>query len=442
MTSGERRSFASSAALTYATNLVVAVLGLVNVLVVARALGPEGRGGVAFLTTIAYLTSQLFTLGVHQANANFAAREPDRTPQLASTSAVLALVAGGAAVGVVAAIVAVFPAVAGPSSTGLRWLALASVPALILQTYVQQLVVAHYGFRASNLAWLLGPVTNVVVNGVLALAGALTVGRAVGAWVVGQVLGLVLLTGWMQLRLGGFGRPDAALARRMLAFGVKAHLARVLTLGNYRLDQWLLGAMAGPRQLGYYSVAVSWAEALFFLPTTLALVQRPDLVRSTGEGAARRTAVVFRAAMIITLGLAVAMIILAPVLCTTVFGAQFAPSVNQLRLLAVGAFGIVALKLFGNALTAQGRPLLEMRAVLVAFVVILGLDVALIPSLEGTGAALGSVAGYTAGGVLIVLIVRRSLRLGAEELLPRPRDAAALLGSVHALVRRRGRAAA
>ncbi len=65
-----------------------------SVLITARALGAVGRGDIAFLTTVAYLTAQLSTMGVAQANANFAAREPDLSPTLAGTSLALALVLG------------------------------------------------------------------------------------------------------------------------------------------------------------------------------------------------------------------------------------------------------------------------------------------------------------------------------------------------------------
>ena len=44
---------------TYGTQVAGAVLGLVNVLIVSRSLGPEGRGNVAFLLTMAMLVSQL-----------------------------------------------------------------------------------------------------------------------------------------------------------------------------------------------------------------------------------------------------------------------------------------------------------------------------------------------------------------------------------------------
>jgi O-antigen/teichoic acid export membrane protein len=223
-------------------------------------------------------------------------------------------------------------------------------------------------------------------------------------------------------RLPGFSRPDAALARRMVGFGVRAHAGRVMLLGNYRLDQWILGAIAGSRELGLYSVAVAWSEGLFFLPNAIASVQRPDLVRADRRGAGQEAAMGFRIVMWVTLVLGGLLVALAPILCVTVFGAGFAGSVDDLRLLVLGGFGIAALKLFGSALTAQRRPLLETAGIGVAFVGIVILDVLLIPTHGGAGAAIASSIAYGAGGVAVAVLFARTLEVRASELLPRPRD--------------------
>ena len=154
-----------------------------------------------------------------------------------------------------------------------------------------------------------------------------------------------------------------------------------MLLGNYRLDQWLLGAIAGSRELGLYSVAVAWAEALWYLPTALAAVQRPDLVRATRGEAMMQTARAFRAVVVVTALLIVITIVVAPVLCVTVFGDDFKGSIDDLRILAFGALGVVALKQLGNALTAQGRPLDASAAIGVAFAATVVLDILLIPRL-------------------------------------------------------------
>ena len=105
----------------------------------------------------------------------------------------------------------------------------------------------------------------------------------------------ILLAAYVRAKLAGFGRPRPELAgAACLRFGILAHPGRVLKTGNYRLDQWLLGSIAGPHELGLYSVAVAWSEAVFYLPEALMMVIRPDVVRASPSESARRTAAVFR----------------------------------------------------------------------------------------------------------------------------------------------------
>jgi O-antigen/teichoic acid export membrane protein len=402
-----------------------------NVLVVSWGLGPEGRGDVALLTTIAYLTASLSTLGIEQANANFGGREEELRPSLASNSLVMSLMFGSISATLVAALFVLVPDAGGELSWNVRLVTLCAVPLIVFQVALDYLVRAEYGVFHANLAWLLQPVANVAINSLLALTDHLTVGRSVLAWIVGQALTVFVLVWYLLAHGAGFGAPQRSLARRSLSFGLRAHAGRVLTLGNYRLDQWLLGAVAGARQLGLYSVAVSWAEALFFLPTAVTLVQRPDLVRASPREAADRAERVFRVAMILTIPLTIALLIAAPVLCVVIFPDEFRESIPQLRLLALGGFGIVSLKLLGNALTAQGKPLLATAGTAVAFVATVVLDVLLIPRHGGMGAAVASTVAYTLGGVAVAVLFVRALGASVSGLVPRPRDLVALTRLLH-----------
>jgi O-antigen/teichoic acid export membrane protein len=422
-----RKSFTATAAATFGTNIAVAVVSLLNVLVTARTLGPDGRGELALLTTIAILTASLSAFGLYEANANMGGREPELRGPLAANSLVLALALGSVAAAAVAALVAVFPAIGGGTDPALQALALAVIPVLILQSSLITLIQSQYGFGVTNAAWLLAPLTNLALNGTLAVLGLLTVGSAVVVWIVGQLVATALLV-WHAVRgLPGVPRPDRRLARDMLSFGTRTHLGRVMTMGNYRLDQWFVGAIAGQRELGLYSVAVAWAEALFYLPTALGMVQRPDLVRASPSDAGARTAVVFRAALLLTALLAVGLVIAAPILCVGFFGEDFRGSIDDLRVLAFGAFGIVALKLLGNALIAQSKPMRANIGVAVAFAATVALDLLLIPSHGGLGAAIASTAAYTAGGVAIVIVFSRTLGRRRSELVPRGNELGPLL---------------
>ena len=419
-----RGGFAGYAVLTYGTQLAAAFLSLASVLIVARVLGPDGRGNVAFLTAIAILSGSLATLGVQEANVNLAAGEPATRRALAGNSILLSLVFGGAMVGILTALIAAFPGVAGPSDPGLRWLTFAFLPVIVLQILLRFIVQADYGFVVMNAAFILSPILNVVANGTLALFDALSVKTAVIAWLTGQTLEAVILAWYVQRRLAGFGRPDLALARRCVGFGAKAHVGRVMQLGNYRLDQWLLGSIAGARELGIYSVAVAWAEALWYLPTALAAVQRPDLVRAESADASRQAARVFRAVVLFTAVSGVVMVVAAPLLCVGLFGARFEGSVDMLRVLVAAAFGVAAVKLLGAALVARGKPLLQSVAIGAGFACTVTLDLLLIPSFGGMGAAVAVALSHTAAGLVVAVVFLRTLGGQAQDLVPRPGDIA------------------
>jgi O-antigen/teichoic acid export membrane protein len=437
-TSG-RPSFVSAALQTYGTNLLVAFLSLLNVLIVSRTLGPVGRGDVVFLTAIAWLVSHLSTFGIQEANANLAGAEPKLRPALATNSILFAFLFGTVAAGALTILIALVPAVGGESQLALRTLTFASLPVLILAVYLRFLVQADYGFRVTNAAWLITPLANVTVNGLLAAIGLLSVATALSTWIAGQILGAALLVWYVTAYLAGFGRPDFGLAKRTAVFGVKAHAGRVMLLGNYRLDQWILGAVSGSRELGLYSVAVAWAEALWQLPTALAAVQRPDVVRAKAREAARQAATAFRAAITFTLVLAVFFIAAAPILCVTFFGDAFRGSIDDLRVLVLGAFGVVAVKQLGSVLTGQGKPTLASIAIGISFVVTVVLDIALIAPFGGLGAAIASTVAYTVGGIAVAVIFARTLGGGLGSLVPRRGDVSYLVSKLRGILRGRSR---
>jgi O-antigen/teichoic acid export membrane protein len=419
--------------------LAVAVLSLVNVLIVSRALGPSGRGHVVFLIAIAWLTSALASAGVEESNANLAASEPKLRRALATNSVFLAILLGTLAIGIVATLIEVFPAIAGESSTGLRWLTLSFLPVLILGLYLRWLVRADYAFAVTNIALLVPAVGNVAVNGLFALLGILTVGTAIATWLGGQAAATLILVWYAARRVVGFGRPDIALMGRALAFGLKAHAGRVMLVGNWRLDQWLLGAISGSRELGLYSVAVAWAEALWYLPTALKFVQRPYLVRSTPKEAIRQAAVAFRLTTLATIVLGLAMILAAPILCVTFFGEEFRGSTIQLRVLVIGAVGVVALTVLGNALVAQRRPVLSSISLATGFLCTLVLDILLIPPYAGTGAAIASAIAYSVAGAVMVFFFVRALDAKPPDLIPRGSEVSWFLGEARASLRQRSR---
>jgi O-antigen/teichoic acid export membrane protein len=342
-------------------------------------------------------------------------------PALATNSVVFALLLGSLAVGVLGGTAILVPAIVGHARTELLLLVLVSIPIQLVGGYLFRLVQSDYRFGRSNLAWIAAPLATVSVNATLFAVGSLSVRSALCAWVAGQTLQAVLLireTG----RAFGFGLPNYRLARKTIRFGARVYPTTFMSFTNYRLDQWLLGTLSTRRELGFYSVAVSWAEALFFLPTAIGYAQRPTLVRARRSLATKQAAAAFRIATGLTLLLVVCMIAAAPILCVLTFGRPFRESILDLRILTVGAFGILSLKLLGNAITAQGDPLKQSAATGVAFVFTVVLDVLLIPRYDDLGAAVASVVAYNAGGVAMIVLFIRATNANLLAFIPGRKD--------------------
>jgi O-antigen/teichoic acid export membrane protein len=406
---------------TYGSLLGTSLLGLANMILVARELGPSGRGDVAFFTAVSVISAYFLSLSIQEANANLASRGTVVQSFLASNSVGLAAVLGLVAISVAVGCVAYVPVLSRDVSALTFTVALASIPAMMLQVYFAYLARGSYYFTVANVALLSAPLLTLGLNVTLIAAGKLSVATAVSAWTAGNIASALILAVHHHLRTG-YGRVNLPLAGESVRFGLQAHAGGVFAMGSYSLDLWILGATAPPADLGVYSVAVAWFQGLFLLPMAVSVVARPDIVRLDPARAADHVARLVRVTLLLTSISAGAICLLAPVLCTWVFGAAFEDAVGLLRILAPGAIGVCLVKILGAGLIARWRPLLESAAMGVGFSVALVLYLLLIPRFGGEGAAIASTIAYSCAGLAALVLACRAFSLRVMDLVPRSSD--------------------
>jgi O-antigen/teichoic acid export membrane protein len=411
---------------TYGSYLVASAGGLANVVLTARLLGASGRGEIAFLTTVAGLIAFLASLSAYEAMINISGARPGERPALAGAGVVLAGVLG--TLGATAAWIVLWVV----PSPGIHFtnvdvmIAVSAIPFSILQTYFLYLARASYDLAVASLGWISAPLATLVLNAGFAVADGLTIRVAIVDWVIGLAVSAAMLVAHVG-RSSGFAIPSAPLLRQILGFGLRSHLGGVMVTGTYRLDHWMLGALAGARELGTYSVAVAWFDAIVHLSRAVSVTFRPDLLRASAADAGRQSARIFRICAVLVLILVGGTVLAAPILCVTIFGPEFSDSVLDLRILAVSAFGVMALNIFGTALVAQQRPILESIAHGVGFAVAIVLFLVMIPPFGATGAAFASAVSYLICGCVALGLVHRTLGLPYRSLLPQSSDTAHLV---------------
>ncbi|GIE79399.1 hypothetical protein Aph02nite_53490 [Actinoplanes philippinensis] len=427
-----RPSMLRAAMQTYGSYLAGSAVSLANVVLTARLLGATGRGEIAFLTTVSGLIAFLASLSASEAMINISGAYPERRPALAGAGVVLAGALGGLGAAVAWIIFWVMPAPGIQFADVDILIAVSAIPIWILQTYFLYLARATYDLGMASLGFISAPVVTFVLNLGFAAAGGLTIRVAILSWAIGVAVSAGLLVVHVG-RSSGFALPSAPLIRQVLGFGLRSHLGGVMMTGTYRLDHWLVGALGNARELGTYSVAAAWFDGIVHLSRAVSVTFRPDLLRASTADAGRQAARIFRICAVLVLIIVGGTVLAAPFLCVTIFGPEFTDSVLDLRILAVGAFGMMALNIFGTALVAQQRPILESTAHSVGFAVAMILFVVMIPRFGATGAAFASAVGYLVCGGVALGLAHRTLGLRYRSLLPQPTDIADMMR----IVRRR-----
>jgi O-antigen/teichoic acid export membrane protein len=393
----------------------------------ARDLGPSGRGTIAFITVTALVVARVAGLGVGEATTVFAAIRAEGRDVLLSNLVLFMVTSALLAAGLACAALELLGDMR-PAGLGHPELAI-----LAAGTVTSALVEAGAAFllgcgRFRPLALITATVSWVypLLLAVVWLSAGLTVTRAALAWVAAELLRALLLLGQSAHGVV-LVRPRLGLLLESIRFGVRAWVGSFARFLNFRFDQILMGLLASEAALGIYAVAVNASEVLLYLPAATATALLPAAARAEPGQRIQQTLRAFRSAALITTGAVVVAAILGPLLLPVVFGTEFRASVEPFLWLLPGALGFAATAIFSNALVASASPGLSSLGPLVSLVVGVALDLVLIPRFGATGAAAAASAAFLAGGsVALAAYARLSPFAWRALLVPRRGDLEAL----------------
>jgi len=371
----------------------------VGLLLVTRALGPSGRGSVAFLTVTALVTAWIARLGVTEATVVFAARWPQQRPVLLTNSLSFSTLMGLAGAAVVCGTLWLVPA-ARPNGVGAveLWVLAASILAACLADAGYRFMLGCSRFRTHALVTAVTSWLYPLLAVVLWASFGLTVALGLAVWAATQAMRAVALFGVAIRREGGLGRPSLGLFHETITFGVRAWFGTLADSLGFRIDQILLALIVSETALGFYVVAVNLSEILLYFPGAVSTALLPLAARSEAGPRLGQTLRAWRSAMYVTLASIVLSAAIVPPLIPIVFGASFHASITPFLLLLPGLIGFTAMIVFCNALIASSLPTQYSIPPTLCFVVGIALDFALIPFFGAAGASAAASAGYLAAG--------------------------------------------
>jgi O-antigen/teichoic acid export membrane protein len=392
-----KRDSRADVGLTAGTNLALAALNAASGILLARALGPEGRGEVAAIQLWGFFFATVALLGVPDAVVYLVARRRDRAGVYVTSAAVLNLLASVPIVVLGWFVMPVVLAAQSDETVRLARLFLVFVPLYAVTNQPGQGLRGLSSFTRWNLLRLVPAALWVLVVLAAMLGDQRTVAFVTAGFLLGTAVTFVVACVVAAPQILPPYRVDRQTWRPMLRFGLPLLLASVPQWLNLRLDQMLLAAFVPSRELGLYAVAVAWAGLVAPLVNALGIVLFPRLAGE--DDIAARHAVLFRgvrAALVITTVLVVLLLALTPVAIRLAFGPVFVEAVPVAAVLVVATAFLSMNFVLEEGFRGLGRPSEVLRAELAGLAVTAVVLVALLGPLGILGAAVASLVGYAA----------------------------------------------
>jgi O-antigen/teichoic acid export membrane protein len=408
-------------------------VGIAGVLV-ARGLGPEGRGVYSLVNqasawSVAFVVPGLADAAVYL----WGRRRYDLRAlwgnYLAWWVGVMALLSAGAL-----AVLAVGRPLLGMAPWQLS-LALGGGMALLLYEGAQTLALGQGMAGRYVLAQVTAPLLRLAGIAALFVLGT-GLAAVLGVWVGALLVACALAVALARLPL----RPslDLAALRHQLAYGAKGFAGWMLAALNHRLDVFIVGGLLGAAAVGRYTVAFNAAELSWWVPLAVGSVLFPKASSLPPDVSAQLAVTVCRRTLLVA-ALAIACLgsagyILIPLL----YGEEFRQSVSAFYVLLPSGLFYSVSKVLGSSLWALGRPQVGVYSGLASAPVMLALNFLLVPHLGIEGAALASMAAYLLNAAVVLAVFSRATATPWwRPLLPEARDLRALAEGGASLWRRR-----
>ena len=421
---GSPEGLRRDAALAVATGFAVQAALVVTGVLVARMLGPDGRGYLAALILWPLVITQLGNLGIPSALTYSIARDSSASRALARLGLSFALPQ--------AVLLTAFQALwlllilhgDPPAVRAAGWLTLLLVPAMLAQQYGLALLQGHLRLRLFNglrlLPWLLYA---------LGVAALFALGEHAIVPVVGALLGAFLISGSSCLISGlrfsrGEGTPTVG-RRFLVSFGLRGLLSSLSAVDVFRPDQVVLALFLSPAALGLYVVGLAFTNLPYFVAKSVGLITFPWVASQPEKGEARRT---MWSLLWLTTGIA---LVLVAGLCASAhwlvpffFGGEFSDAVTVTYIVLPGTIFLSARRVLSEGLKGRGYPLTGTLGELLALAWAAVALAVFVPLWGIDGAAVALSSSYVVSLLLLVVLAggHGELESAGRSLRSLPRD--------------------
>lgn len=371
-------------------------VGFLVMVWVARYLGPEQYGLLSYVWAFVALFSAVATLGLDGIVIRNIVRDPSCTEGTLGAAFVLKLMGG-----MIALLLSIGSiTLLRPGETLTYWLVGITAAGMIFQAFdaidfwFQSQVQSKYVVYARNAAFPLVAVVKVAL--IFAQAPLIAFAWAGLAEIVIGTLGLIVvyqakghdITAW---------RANLDQGKSLVKDSWPLILSGVMIMVYMRIDQVMIGEIAGNAEVGVYSAAVRLAEAWYFVPMAIVGSVFPSIVEAKAvseELFYNRLQKLYNLMAFMAYLVALPVTFLGEWLVTLFFGAAYAGAGPMLSVLIWAGLFVNLGVARSSFLTAMNWTRVHFMTVSLGCIINVALNYLLIPVYGGMGAVIASCIAY------------------------------------------------
>jgi len=382
----------TAALLFFARSLQYVIVGATGV-ILARGLGPEGRGVFGLINETALMASSLPGLGLEAAGIFLVGQKRFSLQNVVSNGLCWTLGLALIFAGLVVTLLFTNESLLGMSARELS-IALAGASLIMICDGVGEYLMPLNRTVAYTTLKTLIPVLRFAGIAVLALGIGLSVDKAAAVWIGSLAVAAVLTIVTLSRDIRFLPRLDISALRAQASYGARTQAGWIFQALNHRLDVFVVGYFVGTAGVGYYLVGVNLAELSWWVPMALGTVLFPKASAMGARDNFDMSAAACRRTLAINFAACLGLLVVVRPLITVVYGGEFQPSVDVFTILVPSGLIYTVHKVLGTSMAAHGRPQVTLFGGLASFPATVGLNLLLVPAWGITGAAVASVLAY------------------------------------------------
>lgn len=385
--------FLKGVSLTFITQVATIIIGIMNSIMIARHLGPSGKGIFTISSVLTSLAVMFGNLGFPAAQIYFLGKRRELLPRITAISIWFGLIGGCILMVFTYMGIRCFPRilVKGVDPVIVMFI-IVILPFCFITQFIRNILWGCQKILPYNLLDIMNQVFILAATGFVLITLEMGIRQLMVTWVIIGIIMTFLYIGYLNRISSIKFSFDFKLFYDMLFYGIKSYISSLLGFLILRLDIFLVNYYLGNDGVGIYSVTLALGNLIYIFPAVVGTLLFPVVASSNDCG--EFTQKVIRHTAFITFILGCMMILLAKPVILLLYGNRFAAAVAPFYWLLPGILFLSVSTLLMQDLAGRGLPPVVYIAPGFALILNILANIILIPKYGISGASISSMIAY------------------------------------------------